>query len=216
MKALLLKDIKVLSVHMKLYGVMILAYTLLGAAVQELAGFQLFPILFCAMFPVNALSFDERCHWFPYGVTLPCSRKDLVVSKYILGLASMFSAALLCLSAALFLSPVFTDSAPDIRAFSGSVLLAVAAGMIFMDMILPLSFHMGTEKSRMAYLLCIILSCSTPAILTKLGRSSDWFHSIEIPFEPAQNIIFFAALATFLTILSAIVSVRILSKKDLA
>ena len=60
MKALLLKDIKVLAVNMKLYFVLILLYVLLGGLVPDLGIFQLYPILLFSLFPVTALSRSEE------------------------------------------------------------------------------------------------------------------------------------------------------------
>ena len=39
-----------------------------------------------AMMPVTAFSFDEKAKWDKYALSMPVSRRDLVLSKYIFGL----------------------------------------------------------------------------------------------------------------------------------
>ena len=117
MKALLLKDIKVLAGNMKLYFILILLYILLGGFVPDLGIFQLYPILLFSLFPVTALSYDERCHWTRFGITLPVSRSELVLSKYILGIAGAVFIALFTLAVNLLFPILFQNTVTDFRLF---------------------------------------------------------------------------------------------------
>ena len=211
MKALLMKDVKILTVNMKFYFILILAYTLLGAIVKNLGIFQFYPILLFAMFPVTSLSFDERCHWFRYGVTLPCKRRDLVLSKYVLGLTGMFFIALFILIINLFLTPLLTQSTPDFLFLSFFILAALSGSMISMDIILPVSFLVGTEKSRIIYLICVISLCAMPAILNGMYLPAI---STDLP-SPGILISILFCLSLLLTFLSMAVSIRIFEKKEL-
>lgn len=219
MKALLLKDIKVLAVNMKLYFVLILLYILLGAFVTDLGIFQLYPILLFSLFPVTALAYDERCHWNQYGITLPVSRRDLVLSKYILGIAGSFSIALFTLAVNLVFPILFQNTVTDFRLLSCYILAVVSASILSMDLILPISFHFGTERGRMFYLGAVVLLCAGPAILDSI------FDSMRLPAVTPGSILFsglgmaacaFALLALLLTVFSMAVCIRLFDKKELA
>ena len=166
MKALLLKDIKVLAVNMKLYFVLILLYILLGAFVTDLGIFQLYPILLFSLFPVTV------------------SRRDLVLSKYILGIAGSFSIALFTLAVNLVFPILFQNTVTDFRLLSCYILAVVSASILSMDLILPISFHFGTERGRLFYLGAVVLLCAGPAILDSI------FDSMRLPAVTPGSILF--------------------------
>ena len=44
-------------------------------------------ILFTIMIPMVAMSYDDKSKWDRYALTMPVSRRDMVLSKYLLALA---------------------------------------------------------------------------------------------------------------------------------
>lgn len=218
MKALLLKDIKVLAVNMKLYFVLILLYVLLGGLVPDLGIFQLYPILLFSLFPVTALSYDERCHWNQYGVTLPLSRKTLVLSKYVLGIAGAFFIAIFTLAVNLLFPVLFQNTVTDFRLLSCYLLAVTSASILSLDIILPVSFHFGTEKGRLFFLGAVVLLCAAPAIMDSI------FDSLRLPAAAIGTPLFsglgmaagiFALFVILSTILSIAVCIRIFDRKEL-
>lgn len=214
MKALLLKDIRVLSINMKFYFILILLYTFMGAFVDNMGIFQLYPILLFSLFPITALSYDERCHWNQYGITMPISRRDLVLSKYILGIAG----ALLISVFTLAVNLLFRYGNTDPGTLSCFILAVMSASMISLDLILPISLCFGTEKGRLFYLGTVILLCAAPAILDGVfnagmglpkGIGGISFSSL------TTAVCAFALLSLLLTIFSITVSIRIFDKKEL-
>lgn len=219
MKALLLKDIKVLAINMRLYFLLILLYILLGGFVPDLGIFQLYPILLFSLFPVTALSYDERCHWNQYGITLPLSRRDLVLSKYILGIAGAFLIALFTLAVNLLFPILFKNTVTDFRLLSCYILAVTSASILSLDVILPVSFILGTEKGRLFYLGAVVLLCAGPAIMDSV------FDSMQLPAITISGPLFsglgmaagaFALLSLLLTILSMSICIRMFDRKELA
>lgn len=219
MKALLLKDIKVLAANMKLYFVLILLYILLGGFVPDLGIFQLYPILLFSLFPVTALSYDERCHWNQYGITLPVSRRELVLSKYLLGIAGAFLIAVFTLGVNLLFPILFQNTVADFGLLFCYLMAIVFASILSMDVILPISFCLGTEKGRLFYLGAVVLLCAAPAIMDNI------FGSMRLPAVTAGSPLFsglgmmtgaLALLTALLTILSMTVCVRNFDKRELA
>lgn len=130
MRALLMKDFYVLFKQMKLFFVMILFFSLIPN--QNMASFA---AVYAGMLPFSALAYDEQSKWDQLAVTMPYSRRDLVLSKYVLGYLACGASMLLCLGitglcAALKL-PVGNTFAP------GTALLMAAFGPIFVAVTLP-------------------------------------------------------------------------------
>jgi len=151
MRALLMKDFYVLFKQMKLFFVMILFFSLIPN--QNMASFA---AVYAGMLPFSALAYDEQSKWDQLAVTMPYSRRDLVLSKYVLGYLACGASMLLCLGitglcAALKL-PVGNTFAP------GTALLMAAFGPIFVAVTLPLMFRFGVEQGRMITLLAMGLA----------------------------------------------------------
>lgn len=219
MKALLIKDIKVLAANMKLYFALILLYILLGGFVPDLGIFQLYPILLFSLFPVTALSYDERCHWNQYGITLPVSRRELVLSKYLLGIAGAFLIALFTLGVNLLFPILFQNTAADFGLLFCYLIAVVFASILSLDVILPISFCLGTEKGRLFYLGAVVLLCAAPAIMDSI------FGSMQLPAVTAGSPLFsglgmmtgaLALLTVLLTILSMAICIRNFDRRELA
>ena len=70
-------------------------------------------MLICAMLPVNTIGYDERSGWNRYVLSFPVSRKEIVVSKYILGY--------LLLAAAFAVRLTVTDTTPSPRSWGSPI-----------------------------------------------------------------------------------------------
>lgn len=153
MRALLMKDFYVLFKQMKLFFVMILFFSLIPN--QNMASFA---AVYAGMLPFSALAYDEQSKWDQLAVTMPYSRRALVLSKYVLGYLACGASMLLCLGitwlcAALKL-PVGNPFAPEMA------LLMAAIGPIFVAVTLPLMYRFGVEQGRMITLLAVGLAAA--------------------------------------------------------
>ena len=146
MKGLLLKDWKTLLKQMKV----MLAITTLLACVPGtyLSAFALF---YAAMMPITALAYDERAKWDELAAMMPYSVKEIVGSKYVLGLLLVLP--VLALSV---LSRLIVHSTPISGENTMAMLITACLSLILMSINLPFMFHLGVEKGRIIY---ILLTC---------------------------------------------------------
>ena len=86
MKGLIIKDFLNLKKHSKYYIILMIFYFILGIANEDFIMFGSMIIVFSAILPITAISYDEKNNWDSYALTMPISRKDLIVSRYILGI----------------------------------------------------------------------------------------------------------------------------------
>ena len=81
MKGLLLKDWYTLTRQLKFILAMLVFFSILpGYSTVS------FALVYAAMLPITALAYDERSKWDELAAMMPYSVRELVLSKYILGL----------------------------------------------------------------------------------------------------------------------------------
>ena len=157
MKGLLLKDLMNLKKQSLLLLVVIVFYLALSFASQSISVFGTMVTVMCAMLPITAMSYDERAHWDRYALTMPLSRRDLVVEKYLLGLLMLLG------SLGLSLLVQAVAGLPFGEALASS-LSSLTVGLLFQLLTMPVMFKLGVEKGRVAMLAMIFI----PALLIML------------------------------------------------
>ena len=149
MKALLIKDIITIWKQMKLMLALILVFSVVSSDYQNI-----FAVVYAALIPYIAIAYDEKSKWNRMAAMLPYSAKDIVWSKYVLGI--VFSAG------TLFLALTIRFAICTVRAehFSADMLfLGFIGAMVIMDISLPLMFRFGVEKGRVLMIFMIMLIC---------------------------------------------------------
>ena len=194
MKALLMKDCYVLWKQIRLFVIILLAFCLFNGSFGSL-----FVVIWSAMMPYTAMAYDERSKWDQLAAMMPYSVRDIVLSKYALGWLCMGCALVVCLAAqglAHLISPELLELAP-----LSSYLLGLLAGVLILNITLPLFFRFGVERGRLTMFLLIILICGATGALTTVPVSVA-----EGTLSPAFQNTILAALA-LLDVVTAAVSV---------
>lgn len=145
MKALLVKDAFVLWKQMRIFILILVVMSLVGGTFNSV-----FVAVWCSMLPYTAMAYDERSHWDQLAAMMPYSRRDVVLSKYVLGW--------ICMALSVALTLVLQAAAVLIGRDGPEVALILAsflAGIIALDVSLPLIFRFGVERGRMVILIVI-------------------------------------------------------------
>jgi ABC-2 type transport system permease protein len=202
MKGLLLKDLLNLRKQARIILLFVGFYFVLGVINQNGDSFGGVVALLFAMLTVTALAYDERAGWDKYALTMPVSRRELVLSKYLLGVLLSGVAFLLNLIFQLvFVSAGLVDGLLISLALFG-------VGLFFLAMMLPINFKWGVEKGR---ILMMIVLFGPTILITLLPRMG-------VPMPDAQ----FLQLLTYVLPVAAIalfaasvwISLRIYEKKE--
>ncbi len=207
MKGLILKDTYVVFKQMKVLLLIVVLFTIMLGYT-----FGVFLLLYCAMLPISTIAFDEKAKWDKYAATMPYSRKDIVLSKYLLGLACM-AVALIIVFIGTLVYGLFTDTVFTGDALVDLVIMLISlfcVTLIFMAVNLPIIFKWGVEKGRMIFIAGIaafaaIIGASAVMENTSIvivGFLSNYFYIIVI-----------AAIA--LTAASIPLSIKLYEKRDL-
>jgi hypothetical protein len=131
MKGLILKDLMNLKKQMRIYAVFMLFYAFFALYGKNASFMVGIIIIFCVMLPVAAFSYDERVKWDRYALSMPVSRLDIVLSKYLL--------TLMFVLAGLVLVTVWNTATGSGFGQSLAAALGVSAvGILYAAVILPI------------------------------------------------------------------------------
>ena len=188
MKGLLMKDLLNLKQTIRVWALLLALFIVIGFAQQSPVYISSMLTVMVLLLPVNALAYDENCKWDAYALTMPVTRRDLALSKYLLALVGAGAMALM-------------GATPD-EVFS-TIGLLLAAGLCMISIMLPLLFRFGVQKGRMVMIVVVLL----PVALTVMFP--DVF-SVALP--AGTGWLFLAALV--LLACSALASVRVCEHKE--
>ena len=152
MKALLYKDFVTLWKYLRNYLLMCVIFQLASLAGSDFEFMRYYPLILVASLPHTLLAYDERSGWEKYALTLPVSRKKLVGAKYLMGMILLGASFLLAAVTGLIRSRSAGHFDAFEYCFELSVLLTL--GVSVMGVAMPMSFKLGTEKGRMANMIC--------------------------------------------------------------
>ena len=149
MKGLVWKDIYTLLKQTKfILLLMVLFACLPGYSMSA------FAIFYGAMLPITALAYDERSKWDELAAMMPYSVKEIVGSKYVLGLLLVGSISALSIAARI-VTGIIKATPFDAEGIMSTVSLACLS-LVLLMVDLPLMFRLGVEKGRIIY---ILLTC---------------------------------------------------------
>ena len=160
MKALLLKDTYVIWKQMKIFLIIILVFSAIPSGFNSA-----FAVIYAAMMPYTAMAYDERSKWDQMAAMMPYSPRDIVLSKYVFGW--------LCIAAAAVLSALLQGLLSFLGGGLSPVPLAMSAlsGLCVLAITLPVMFHFGVEKGRLAMFLLIFLVCGSAGAIASITVS---------------------------------------------
>ena len=204
MKGLILKDLINLKAQYKIFLVMITFFVFFAILGDNHDTLGLILTMITIMLPITAMAYDERSQWDKYALTMPVARKDLVLSKYLLGLLLAGAALVVNLAFQVLSGPGLTTEAvlPCIGMFGGAIFA--------LSLILPVMFKFGVEKGRLVLMLTMFL----PLGLMYLSKGK-----VNLPqpsAEVLQYLPYAAGAALVLVFLfSLLISLRVYKLKEL-
>lgn len=141
MRALIIKDFLNLKQMGKTYILMAVIWIALSIMNKSASFFSGVIAVMSAMLPVTAIAYDERAKWDAYALTMPVTRREIVLGKYIL--------ALIITVCGITASTVFNIF------LIGDLLESLKLSLVFLGLavlmcsfIFPPVFKFGAEKGR--------------------------------------------------------------------
>ena len=207
MNGLILKDLLNLKKYSRTLLLIIAVYivfALLGDSVSFISGAV---IILSAMMVITSFSYDYMAKWDKYALSLPVTRRDVVLAKYLLGLIVILIGAAVSLA----ISLLYSLYSPQLTLLQQLAVVGAICGigLVMISVLLPLIFKFGVEKSR----ILLILVCLVPTLVAIGAVRAD------IPMPSAQMLSFLIKLSPLAVILiyflSYLISLSIYKKKEL-
>ena len=208
MLGLLVKDLYMLKHYSKSALVVLAVFALVfGLIGNGAANFMGVSIIICAMLASTSMGYDSWAKWDMYALTTPVTRKEMVLSKYILLLTLALLGALVGVVVLLLLS-LWGQTWQ-----AGEILGAMALGLIFAlfiaSIMFPLLYQYGVEKAG----ILMNIGFALPLLFFFLGRNVWGQIIMELPWGLLLGLGLILALVMYG--ISYHLAVHIYAKKDL-
>lgn len=168
MKSLIFKDIYNISHNAKAMFLMLLVFLVIFFPMYGIESYIIISGILCSMMVVTTFTFDNHSEWTKYALVMPLSRKDLVLSKFIVlfiftTIGIVFGIIFGIIGGLVTSQMTFDIERLTTLLFIGLAGLAIAE--ILGSISIPLVFKYGSEKARML----LIISFSVPVAILFIG-----------------------------------------------
>ena len=141
MKGMLYKDLINLKQQGKSWLLIIALYAFIGVMQNNMQfSFSMVAVL-SVLVPISLCSYDERCGWDKYVLTMPLNRAEVVLAKYLFCFATLAVLLLLPVALAWYLGTGLAE-------LCITVAVNLLMGMLLQGVLLVSLFKFGTEKAR--------------------------------------------------------------------
>lgn len=161
MRGLIIKDLVNLKAQARVMLVLVVFYVFIAITSENTAILGGIIAVLAAMLPITAMAYDEKAKWDKYALSMPLTRTDLVLSKYILGLGFSMVAFLVNIAFNLVLGFVATN---EILILCSALL---GASILFISLVLPVMFKYGVEKGRIVMMILIFSPTAAVMLIQK-------------------------------------------------
>ena len=211
MKGLILKDIYNIKYNAKSMVFLLVLFAFIFIPQQGSIGYIAMSTILCSFMVVTTMSFDKMANWDKYALTMPLTRKDIVMSKYIILLVFDFI-GVLCGVVISAIVDIYLGKFNGIELLSG-VNVGISLSVIFSGIMLPLIYKFGVEKARMLMIACYLIPSLSIVGMSKLlshfnlTMNIDEFTNVIMAILPVFSILLLAA--------SYCISLRIYKKEEM-
>ncbi|NLN15583.1 MAG: ABC-2 transporter permease [Tissierellia bacterium] len=211
MKGLILKDIYNLRRSLNTFIIFILAYSIFSYATGNIAMLMVMSVFLMSSMAISSIVYDDLAKWDIYALTMPVTRRQMVLSKYILQLLLSLISALTAGFCALLVTSLRGDliGLSTILDISLDAYIAFLASLVYLSVNLPLIYKFGVEHARLLMFGTLFIPIGIIYILDKMG--------VNLPsLEDLKGLLYLSPLLLGLVlILSISISYRIYRGKEM-
>ncbi len=207
MLGLVLKDILVCKKNLRQILILVAVFAVLGMLTRDPSFILPIITIYFSMMVLTGFAYDAQAKWDAYGMTMPVTRSETVLAKYLLGFVLAASGSVLS-----FLLSFAYSLYQGERLNSEYVVTHLAmlgAALLIISIFIPLIYRFGVEKARLIIFLLVIIPSVGVLVLSRIN--------IPAPSDAALRTL--ATLSPFILVVWMVISYRIsvgiFSKKEL-
>lgn len=206
MIGLLLKDLIYMRKQGKIMLLLLVFYAVIffqaKNAVDLIPMISMVIVLISTILVLNSFAYDELSKWDIYSLSLPVTKLESVVCKYLLTLLLAGAGGLLCIAIAAVKQMLNKDAWLGIYAAFGAALLLAC-------ILIPLLLKFGVQRSRLFIALVALLPTVGAMLLKHVTLPAVSLATLEILFKLSP------VLLAAILMISIFISVKIYERKDL-
>ncbi|MGL4606790.1 MAG: ABC-2 transporter permease [Eubacteriaceae bacterium] len=167
MKGLIIKDFLNLRSTLKTLLIMLVVFSIIFI---PQGGFEILGIiiLMSGMMIITTMSYDDLANWDVYALSMPLTRKELVLSKYsgmvILNLGGGLLALLIGSAGS-----IFGNIEISWLELLSSIGILLVISLVFGSLMIPMVYKFGTEKARLMIILFGVLPMGLLFLLSQMN-----------------------------------------------
>lgn len=207
MRGLILKDLFILKQNYKTFFVLIIFFILAMFQNSSAASFTSVINAVFTMMITTTISYDNLAKWDKYALTMPITRKEMVLSKYICSI--IFNLIGLVLGIVIVFAMGIVRNNLNITEIFISAISSAIVMIIFISLMFPLVYKFGVEKFRIFLILIFMIPVFFILALrnmTNVGKLIDKWLIYIIISVPVIAVIGF--------VLSYFISIKIYENKE--
>lgn len=217
MKGLFIKDIRILSKQKNFLLMIIIVSIIFGFIFDNMNFMNSYLAFFSTIYILGTLNYDEFDNGMAYLMALPSSRKDYILSKYLLMVTTICTMSFLGIIINLIYA--FIKGIPlNLLEMIITIIVSNLLALFVMDIMLPIQLKYGNEKSRVAIVIIYGLIFLFGFLIFNFINSYSPQMLQNILFLIKQNPMIIVGIGLLLIILLSLISFKlsnmILAKKE--
>lgn len=217
MKGLLIKDFKLLKGQKQFYGVIALMMIVFLAINTNFSFLISYITLMTSVLTLSTISYDEYENGMGYLFTLPVSRREYVLEKYLFSIVTT-APVLLGISGLIFAVSGIRHIEFTKEEYMASVAASIVISTVMLSIMIPAQLKFGADKSRVAMMIVFGGGFAAVYISVRLCEvfGIDWKAGIN-RIDTCEPMVLLSALVVIcgiLIIVSYLFSLRFLVKRE--
>lgn len=168
-KGLIIKDFQLMKSQMKFFFLLMIVCGILTASSLNMVYFVGYIAILCSYLVVGTFGYDAFENGYAYLFTLPISRKDYVLEKFVFGVL-LTTIPFLVTSAVSWVAFVVRGSEMRFGEYCLSVAISLPLAFLMLALEIPLQIKFGQEKSRIVSILLIGGMSTAMALVSSLNE----------------------------------------------
>lgn len=182
MKGFILKDLLGLRRYMRTLTVALVLYIFFTFIMNSSSFLNGMVALLVFMLPLTVFAYDESAKWDVYGLTLPVSKQEIVLSRYLLTL--IFAAGGWIFSSVIsLLFHLFKGNMEQMGEDLMANTLVCGLSLIAAGIMLPIIYRLGAEKGRFAMIGVILVISIGGYLLYKMDMNVNLDRLFQVFFK---------------------------------
>ena len=211
MKGLIIKDILNLRKVVTTTFIMIFVYGFFSYSIGDMSMLIGMTTFIMASMSITSMTYDEMAKWDSYALAMPITRRDIVLSKYILSFLLSITATIISSIFSIIITYLRGDlgSIENIQEIFLIAYIMFLICMVFTSVITPLIFKFGVENARLLTMGSVLIPIGIGYLLIKMG--------IQLPtFEEFKMMLYISPIALLIVLtISISATYGIYKKKDI-